>query len=130
MPNSLSHESLWVVDDDPMITRLIQLFVQRASSLPIHEFSSPEEALEALPAGAPSLVVTDLTFFRMDGWEFVRRLKQHSPQTRVILLTGQPVDVREAREKTDNGIDLVLFKPVHWPELVQAVMETVHAPAA
>jgi PAS domain S-box-containing protein len=80
--------------------------------------ASAEEALKLDEHFDAYLV--DLTLPGMNGYDYVGRLKSAQPEAKVILLTGSdPVKV-EARAKALK-VNLVLFKPVTFRELAQAI---------
>jgi len=68
------------------------------------------EALAAFVESSFDLVVTDLQMPAMDGSKLARLVKERSPRTPVILLTGTD---RETvwKKVTKGSIDSVLFKP-------------------
>jgi CheY-like chemotaxis protein len=73
------------------------------------------------------LVLTDLHMPVMDGWGLVRRIKQASPRTPVVLLTGEGRErILEKVARTD--IDSTLFKPFTLTELEETVWRVLGTP--
>jgi len=99
-----------VVDDDRHILRcLSDLFSFFGYVVTIAH--SGEDALSRLSKSQFDLVITDLIMPGMDGWTLARHIKQASPITPVILLTGEK-GVRTTGRAEEDFVDLVLFKPI------------------
>ncbi len=121
--------SILVVEDDPDTRQSLSL------ALSIHGFSvtgveDGAEALTAVAAQAPDLILLDLMMPRLDGWTVIRKLKEN-PQTAsipVIVLTGKPVDPQ--RDKTrifGMGVRQVLTKPISVEMLVGEIRKQLPA---
>jgi CheY-like chemotaxis protein len=68
------------------------------------------EALAAFIESSFDLVLTDLQMPAMDGSKLAQLVKERSPSTPVILLTG--TDRETVRKKVmDGSVDSVIFKP-------------------
>lgn len=80
------------------------------------------EALELVERGAPDLVVSDVQMPRMNGWDFVRRLRARPATafTPVIFLTAMD-SVRDRVYGFRLGADDYLCKPYSMAELVARV---------
>ena len=77
-----------VADDDPLVRRLIRDTLQRADVTVIAEASTGREAVELALFYRPDVVVMDFMMPEMDGIEATRRIYEHDPSIRVVLLTG------------------------------------------
>jgi two-component system, NarL family, response regulator LiaR len=77
-----------VADDDPLVRRLIRDTLQRAEVTVIAEASTGREAVELALFYRPDVVVMDYMMPEMDGIEATRRIYEHDPGIRVVLLTG------------------------------------------
>ena len=68
------------------------------------------EALSLFVKNSFDLVLTDLEMPIMDGWSLTRCIKERSPNTPVVLMTG--ADRETVLKKVEKGpVDSVLFKP-------------------
>ncbi|HNX67274.1 MAG TPA: response regulator [Bacteroidales bacterium] len=83
---------IFIVDDDPFITRLI---TKRLSDegYNISAFAFAEDCITALPDN-PDLIILDLYFLKegfskMDGMEAFKRIQDYNPDLPVIILSGQ-----------------------------------------
>ncbi len=114
-------ERILMVDDEPPILKMQQLFLERLGYAVIPRVSSVEalEAFRAFPENY-DLVITDMTMPYMTGDRLAREIKEIRPDMPVILCTG-------FSEKVDNGraselhIDGFLMKPVDQAQLANTV---------
>lgn len=118
-----------VVDDSPDMQAFLRTFFKRRTNHEVEIAKNGKEGLAIAFAHPPDLALVDVMMPEIDGYEVVRRLRQH-PQTSemgIIILTarGQPVDETAALQA---GADMHLPKPVNIDMLSKAV-ETLLAEA-
>jgi CheY-like chemotaxis protein len=84
-----------------------------------------KEGLQIADASSPDLILLDLSLPEMDGWEVLRRLKDHPrlKQVPVIALTAHALVTDRARA-LEAGFDDYDIKPVEMPRLLKK-METL-----
>jgi len=82
------------------------------------------EALAAFLKNDFDLVLTDLQMPAMDGLTLAAHIKERSPDTPVILMTGSD---RETLwdQKGKKSVDSVIYKPFLMEELQRTVQETL-----
>jgi two-component system KDP operon response regulator KdpE len=104
-----------VVDDETSIRRYLRAALT-AQGLNVYEAADGQEALNAVLAHRPDLIILDLGLPDIDGIEVTRRLREWS-QTPIIILS-----VREAEQDKiaalDAGADDYLTKPFSTGELL------------
>ncbi len=76
-----------ILDDDRPTRRILQILIERMG-LESSAFEEAGSALEALEAETFSLVLTDLKMPRIDGLEFMRRLRELDSEVPVLVLTA------------------------------------------
>ena len=110
--------SVLVVDDLPDTAESL------AVVLSIHGFEvrtarDGVEALETATANPPDVVLTDIGMPRMNGWEFVRQLRERCRDRLpfIIVVSGYGM-AEDIRKSTDAGADMHLLKPVRTDELI------------
>jgi len=81
-----------------------------------------EEALNILKEEEPDVMVVDLKMPGIDGMEILRRVKQESPHTEVIILTGHGSKQDEKMAK-ELGAFAYLNKPVDIAVLTKYMQE-------
>ncbi len=81
---------IFVVDDEEFALKDIQDVISEAiDDARIMGFLHTEDAIEAVESGErPDLVFSDIVMPGLSGLEFAHRLKEYSPDTRVIFTTG------------------------------------------
>jgi two-component system, NarL family, capsular synthesis sensor histidine kinase RcsC len=78
------------------------------------------EALSLFLKNSFDLVLTDLEMPIMDGWSLTHCIKERSPNTPIVLMTG--VDRETVRKKVERGlVDAVIFKPFRLEDLQRTV---------
>jgi adenylate cyclase len=114
-------ETVLVVDDDPVILRLLQVNFEM-EGFTVAVASDGAEGFEVAKATAPDVIVSDVMMPKMNGIELVRALKADvvTAAIPVLLLSAkaQTVDVREGMEA---GADDYLTKPFEPLELVDRI---------
>ena len=114
-------ETVLVVDDDPVILRLLQVNFEM-EGFTVVMASDGAEGLEVAKATAPDVVVSDVMMPKMNGIELVRALKA-DPATAAIpvLLLSAKAQTADVREGIAAGADDYLTKPFEPLELVERI---------
>jgi DNA-binding NarL/FixJ family response regulator len=100
-----------IVDDDPLFRLGVAAALAGDDQLEfiLSEAGDGEAALALIAAEEPAVVLLDLNMPRLDGHAVARRLKEHWPHVRVIVLTGS--DAAEDRRRAERaGVDAFLEK--------------------
>ena len=84
----------------------------------VHTAESGENALSTLAVARPDVVVTDLKMPGMPGMEVLRLVKQRSPDTEVIVMTGYGT-VESAVDAMKAGASDYLVKGKVDPDLLE-----------
>src|SRR6187402_3181192 len=89
-PHPGTTSDILIVDDDASI-RTMLAFVFDDAGYTVVEAADGQEALDALAADAPALMVLDLMMPGIDGVEVLRRRQREllAPNTRVLILTAK-----------------------------------------
>ena len=110
--------TILVVDDEPNIAELIELYLSR-EGFQVVKADSGEGAVRAVATHRPRLVVLDIGLPDIDGLEVCRRLRQTSTIP-VIFLTARDGEVDRV-VGLELGADDYVTKPFSPPELVARV---------
>jgi PAS domain S-box-containing protein len=107
-----------VVEDDQRSADVIRVRLEAEGFSVVHA-GSAEQALEFAVASPPSLITLDIALPKMDGWEFLQRIKQ------VPTLMCVPVVIISIVADFTKGVALgaaaVVEKPFTGRELYQAL---------
>lgn len=110
-----------VVDDDPIVRRMLSLMLQRAnhSAVPVE---SGDEALDFLREEHFDLVITDLDMPDMNGIELLKQVRsdEHLCSLPVIMLTASAEDQDDVTARAE-GVSAFLTKPAGSQELAETV---------
>ena len=85
-----------IVDDTPDVRMLVRMLVSERPNLEVvAEAADGLAAIDLAAALQPDLIVLDIAMPVMDGIEALPRLREASPESRVVMLSAAP---REAQE--------------------------------
>jgi DNA-binding NarL/FixJ family response regulator len=118
-----------VVDDDPLVRRLIKDTLQMDGVTVIAESSNGREAVELALFYRPDVVLMDFMMPELDGIEATRRIYESDPSIRVVLLTGAADDEIGLRGLRAGAAGF-LSKEMSLASLPRALRSTVDGEAA
>ncbi|MDZ7778498.1 MAG: response regulator [Gemmatimonadota bacterium] len=114
-----------LVEDDPITAGLVRHRLERSGFLVDHS-TDGEVALDAILKEPPSVAILDIQLPSMDGFEILRRMKEHDTtrDVPVLMLTslGREQHVRRGFEL---GADDYVTKPFSPSELLTRVLRLV-----
>ena len=112
-------ERLLLVDDEDNLRSMLEAALRHVG-FEVHPAATGREALAAVPAVAPDLVVLDVMLPDLDGFEVCRRLRQDRIRTPVLFLTARDGTDDKVKGLTLGGDDY-LVKPFSLEELVARI---------
>lgn len=80
-------KTILLVDDEEGIRKVLGISLSDAGYV-VHVAAGGEEALRIFRKEHPAIVLTDVKMPGMDGIELLQKIKQESPDTEVIMITG------------------------------------------
>ncbi len=104
---------LLLVDDEENILRSIQRVLRRGNWV-IEAATDAQRGLEVFKSFAPEVVISDFRMPGMNGVEFLSRIKQASPRTQRIMLTG--LADQHAIEDAVNRSEIFRFVSKPWSD--------------
>jgi DNA-binding response OmpR family regulator len=110
-----------VVDDDPVIQKLLQVNFEMEGYAVITA-GDGLEGLEKARANMPDAIVCDVMMPKMDGLEVARALKGDEATAGIpIILLSAKAQQADVKAGTDAGADEYLTKPFDPLELLERV---------
>jgi CheY-like chemotaxis protein len=114
---------LMVIDDDEDIREIIKLILEMEG----YRVTTAEDGFSALRQisanGPPALILLDLMMPRMEGEQFMKKLRESSlPRIPVIIMSGNKTDPARLAELNGDGC---LAKPIEFEELLSTVRRFV-----
>ena len=119
MPNETPR--ILIVDDDSGQRSLLDSFL-RGQGFDTVLAESGERALELLPAGKFSMMISDVRMPGLSGLETLQRARKDFPALPVLLVTAY-ADIRDAVEAMRDGALNYLAKPIDLDELLATVRQ-------
>ena len=108
-----------IVDDEPMIRDLLSQALQIMGHS-VETCSSGRKALEILEAEGFDLVMLDVGLPDITGFEAMASIKANSPQTPVILISGDAADQSKAKALA-KGASAYVVKPIRLEDLTDTI---------
>lgn len=114
---------LLIVDDEETLTfSLYQTFINAPIECEVVTASSGEEAMERVNKAPFDIIITDIAMPGISGLEVLTKVKDHNPETQVIVVTAYGSDERE-EEAYNLGADFYIEKPFDIRELKSLVIK-------
>ena len=120
---SVQTSQILVVDDEE-IARTNLEYILRKEGHQVATAANGLEALEKVKAQEFDVVLTDLKMEKMDGIQLLESVKQISPHTEIVMVTGYAT-VSSAVDALKKGAAHYLSKPVKLDELRATVREII-----
>ena len=124
IPMQLTH--VMVVDDERDIVSVMTQMLE-GKGYKVHGFTEPVRALaHAKNCNKCGIVISDVRMPEMNGFEFVRALKEIRREMKVILLSAFEINQREWESvMPDVEVDQFLVKPLRAKQLVETIEKCV-----
>jgi len=113
-----------VIDDDDRVRTLLRDILLLAGHRAV-EASDGRSGIRYLEEGGFDIVLTDLGMPGTNGWEVAKCVKQRTPETPVILITGWGLELDETKIR-ELGVDFVISKPFQIQDIISAVNRFVN----
>ena len=108
-----------VLDDDPSVVKATSRLLSSAG-WKVDAFTDPIEFLDHAKECQPKVVVLDILMPAMNGLDVQKRLKEISPESRVIILTSKD-DPSTRAKATKQGATAFFTKPIGDEEFLAGI---------
>ncbi|MBT4482236.1 MAG: PAS domain S-box protein [Candidatus Latescibacteria bacterium] len=115
--------NILVIDDEENICEMLYEFLTDQGHKVRTETNSVE-ALELLKNNTYKIVITDLNMPGITGWDISLDIKEKSPDTIIIILTGCGEEIDELNKK-EKVVDFVLTKPLNFMHLSDIIQQAI-----
>jgi signal transduction histidine kinase len=116
-------KSILLVDDEEGIRKVLGILLADMGYR-VHTAATGTEALRVFEKLRPAIVLTDIKMPEMDGIELLRHLKQISPGTEVIMITGHG-DMDLAIKSVKYEATDFVTKPIN-DEILEIALQRAH----
>jgi DNA-binding NtrC family response regulator len=110
-----------ILDDEEIVGKRLRSALEKLGC-ETEEFTDPRAALERCRAEEFDVVVTDIRMDDLDGIEVLEAIRERSPRTKVIMITGYAT-MEVAREALAKGAFDFIAKPFKPEDLRQVVVK-------
>ncbi|MCH9694838.1 MAG: nitrogen regulation protein NR(I) [Gammaproteobacteria bacterium] len=117
--------NVWIVDDDQSVRWVLEKALKQAD-METRSFERAEHLLEAIDAGAPDVLITDVRMPGMSGLVLLERLRSSCPDLPIIVITAHS-DLENAVAAYKGGAFEYLPKPFDIDEAVELVNKAARA---
>jgi two-component system, NtrC family, response regulator AtoC len=114
---------VFIVDDEPAISKLLSYWVKDKWKYDVEVFASGEDVLKRLNA-KPDLILLDIMLPGLDGLETLKRIKHYDENLPVIILSAQG-SIEVAVESLRYGAYDYFPKPIDQQRLEPAIKNAI-----
>ena len=118
-----SRDGIWLLDDDASMLRALGRLLNSAGFI-VEKFNHPAAFLTRLEHAPCRVAVLDVWMPDMNGLEVQASLRENSPETRIIFISGRD-DPSVRQTALDAGAFAFLAKPFEDEVLVELIQKAV-----
>ncbi|NOX80868.1 MAG: response regulator [Deltaproteobacteria bacterium] len=113
--------SILILDDEPIVSKRLKPSLEK-KGYEVETFTEGLAALQRTREKNFNIVITDLKMEGIDGMEFLAEVKEHSPGTEIIVITGFAT-TEAAKESFKKGVFDFLAKPFKIGEITEIIQK-------
>ncbi|MDA8308569.1 MAG: response regulator [Deltaproteobacteria bacterium] len=117
--NCARETQILILDDEPIVCKRLKPAFQKAG-YDVETFTDSASAMARIEEKRFDVVITDLKMEGIDGMHFLARIKEISPDTGVIVITGFATS-ETAKESFRKGAFDFVAKPFKLSDIIDAV---------
>ena len=101
-----NNDLVFVVDDNPLITMLVEEILKAEGYENIETFQDPDNLLQEINATKiPSVVISDYRMPQMTGIQLLEKIRHQYNNINSVIITVDPTEVEQTDEKQYKVID-------------------------
>jgi DNA-binding NtrC family response regulator len=109
-----------VLDDEPIVCERLKPALEKLGFY-VETYTDSQEVIDRCVEGNFDVLVTDLKMRKPDGLDVMNFIKQHSPSTKVVIITGFAT-VETAKEAMKGGAVDFIAKPFKIKQLCDLIV--------
>ncbi len=117
--------SILIIDDDVTFCLMLKNLLEK-NDYSVTTVFSPVEATRMIQGTSYDVVLTDLRMPDISGMDLIRLVKNQSPNTQIVMMTGY-ADIATAIESIKKGAFNYIPKPLSPDEVLNVVKEALAA---
>lgn len=110
------------MDDEKAYADFLATMLTELIGAPVHTFGRAQDALAALDALNPAIVVTDYWMPEMNGFDFIQAASALVPETPFIVISGHAMHLAEHDLSELKALRTILPKPFSYRKLAEEVL--------
>ncbi len=111
--------SILILDDEEIVLRRLKPVLEKCGYA-VETFVRSQDAFDRVQKTDFDIVITDLKMEGLDGMQFMGVVKERSPRTEVIVITGFAT-METAKASYQQGVFDFLAKPFKVGEIIETV---------
>lgn len=119
MDDNPAKTRILILDDEPIVCKRLKPAFQKVG-YEVEAWTDSTTAMARIEETRFDVVITDLKMEGLDGMSFLARIKEISPETGVIVITGFAT-TNTAKESFRKGAYDFLAKPFKLSDILEAV---------
>jgi DNA-binding NtrC family response regulator len=116
-----ARKKVLLLDDEPIVCERLKPALEKLGFY-VESYTESQKAVDRVMEEHFDVLVTDLKMRKPDGLEVMEFVRQHSPSTRVIIITGFAT-VETATETMKSGAADFIAKPFRIRDLCDQIVD-------
>ncbi|MBM7572974.1 response regulator transcription factor [Aquibacillus albus] len=120
--------SILIVDQDVHILQLLKKYLEHHTKYTVHTATDGKSGLDLYKKLLPDLVITEINLSAVDGYQFIKQIKNMDEQTRghseIIVLTNKHLE-EDIKRTFEYGVAEYMTKPFSLIELQARIKRLV-----
>ena len=112
-------KTILILDDEDIVLKRLKPALEK-NGYSVETFSRSQQAFDRIMEKNFDIIITDLKMDGLDGMQFLTLVKEKSPKTEVIVITGFAT-METAKESFQKGVFDFLSKPFKIAEIIETV---------
>jgi DNA-binding NtrC family response regulator len=114
-----------ILDDEPIVCERLKQALEKIGFY-VETFGESQTLLDSLADGKFEVLVTDLKMRKPDGLDVLNYVRQHSPGTKVIVITGFATAHTANEAMKAGAVDFIAkpFKISHLRDIIAKIMSS------